>query len=168
MSPEARFLINTAVMLVGGIGIPVAVCAFAWLKGRLPERLGASLYCFSALVSLAAVFLTGQKVPVGPELAFDTLVALGFLYLALRYNNMWLGSAMILKGLQLSLHATHLTEGADPILGGVNLYAAGLNLVGLAIAVTITGGVVSSARQRRRAASPPAPPPSSAHNGFAH
>lgn len=154
MHSEARLYINTAViaLLVGAL---LFVCIFAWLKGRRAEQLGATIYFVSALVTYAFDFMTGGPPPIVVELAFDTLVAIGFLMLAISYNNLWLGAAMIIKGMQLAVHATHLTDIDDPYLAGFNLYAASLNLISLLILLTILGGTLASIRSRRSAISRP-------------
>jgi hypothetical protein len=153
MTSEARFVINIAVAIIG-VGLFVSSCLLAWIKGGKAERWGASLYVFSALGTLGFEMVTGQATPVLEELLLDTAVAVGFLVLAIRYNNLWLGAAMMVKGLQLAVHATHLTDGEDPMFLGFNLYAASLNLISLVICLILGGGTLASMRQRakRRAA----------------
>ncbi len=149
MTSEARFLIN-AVVVPLGILLPVATTLFAWFKGGPAERYGASVFCTSVLGTVSFELLTGQSTPVMEELFLDTGVAIGFLALSILFNNMWLGGAMIIKGLQLAVHATHLTDGEDPTFLGFNLYAASLNLISLLICLILIGGTVSSIRRRAR------------------
>jgi len=153
MHSEARFFVNTLFLALGG-GVLIFVCVFTWIKGRRPERIGVALYGVSVLVTFAYELVTGRPPPITIELAFDTLVALGFLLLAIGFNNLWLGAAMIIKGAQLAVHATHLTDVDDPYFAGFNLYAASLNLISLLIALTIFGGALASMRSRRAAARP--------------
>ena len=148
MTSEARFIADLVLYLVFG-GAFFGVCLFAWLKGRTPERYGAALYFLSVSATLAFQLLTGQATPVVPELFFDAIVASGFLYLAVRYNSPWLGFAMIVKGLQLALHAIHLTDISDPVAGGLNLYAASLELISFVILGAIFCGTLASLRERR-------------------
>ncbi len=149
MTSEARLLINAVVVPLCTL-LPLAVCIFAWIKGGVAERLGSSLFSASVLGTTLAEVLTGQATPVMQELFLDTGVAVGLLVLAIRYNNLWLGAAMIVKGLQLAVHATHLTDGEDPYFLGFNLYAVSLNLISLLICLIMFGGAVATIRQRVR------------------
>jgi hypothetical protein len=144
-----------AVMAIG-LALPAVACALAWWKGGPAERYGTSFYAVSVLGTVCLETLTGQATPVGEELFLDTAVAIGFLALAIRYNSLWLGAAMMVKGLQLAVHATHLTDGEDPTFLGFNLYAVSLNLISLIICLILIGGVVASIvqRRKRRAAAP--------------
>jgi len=143
MHSEARLFLNTAVTAIF-VGTLLFVCILTWFRGRSAERIGAALFCVSVFVTYAFEIVTGAPPPIVIELAFDTLVALGFLLLAIRYNNLWLGAAMIIKGLQLAVHATHLTDVTDPYFAGFNLYAASLNLISLLILLTILGGALAN------------------------
>jgi hypothetical protein len=149
MTSEARAFLNAFTMALGGL-LPVAACVFAAFKGGRPERYGSFLYAAAVLATMALELITGQATPVTEELFFDTALASGFLWLAIRFNNLWLGAAMMIMGLQLAVHATHLTDGEDPILGGVNLYAALLNLFALLMFGILISGTVASIRQRAR------------------
>jgi hypothetical protein len=148
MHSEARLFVN-AVVIALGVGVLVSVCVLSWIKGRRAERFGAALYGGSVIVTFLFEIATGGPPPIAVELGFDTLVAIGFLMLAIGYNNLWLGAAMIIKGVQLAVHATHLTDVNDPYFAGFNLYAASLNLISLLILLTILGGTVASIRSRR-------------------
>ncbi|HEY5410626.1 MAG TPA: hypothetical protein VIJ94_07855 [Caulobacteraceae bacterium] len=156
MSSEARFLINAIVVTIGDL-LPLVTCLFAWFKGDRAERLGAALYGLAVLGTLGVEIITRQATPVTAELFFDTAVAVGFLVLAIRYNNLWLGAAMMVKGLQLAVHATRLTDGEDAMAGGVNLYAASLNLISLIICLILAGGTFATMRQRARQSRQPPP-----------
>ncbi len=129
----------------------LGACIFAWVKGRAAERYGAALYFFSCVVALVMEFMVGSALPI-TELLFDGVVAAGFLILAIRYNSLWLGAAMMIKGVQLAMHATHLTDADDPHFAGMNLYAVSLDLINLMISFTIIGGTLASTRARRKAA----------------
>lgn len=149
MTSEARFIVNAIVVPVGVL-LPIVSAAFAWFKGGPAERYGAALFCISATGTFAFEILTGISTPVIFELFLDTAVAVGFLGLAIRYNNLWLGAAMMVKGVQLGIHATHLTDGEDPMFLGFNMYAAGLNLISLLICIILISGTAVSARQRAK------------------
>ncbi len=148
MTSEARAIFNVfqfALLL----SVLITILVMAWLKGRRAERYGSTLYAASFFGTMALEICTGQNLPVVPELFLDTVVALGFLGLAIYCNNLWLGGAMMIKGVQLGLHASHLTEGADPKFLGLNMYATGLNLISLLIMLTILGGTLASMKARR-------------------
>ena len=148
-------------MIVVSLGaiLPAATCLFAWLKGGGAERNGAILYAISVFGTIGFQAISGQSTPVTAELFLDTSVAVCFLVLAICYNNLWLGAAMMVKGLQLGIHATRLTDGEDPIVGGVDLYAAGLNLIALVICMILAGGTIATMRQRARLRRQPPPAP---------
>ena len=148
MTSGTRLLANilTLVLIYGGI---ISVTVFAWFKGRPAERYGAALFAASSFSILAPEMWTGQAVPIIPEVLLDTAVAIAFLVLAIRYNNLWLGAAMIVKGIQLAINGSHLTESEDPYLGAINLYAASLNLITLVILIIFLSATIASVRQRR-------------------
>lgn len=153
MHSEARLFLNIAVTAIF-VGTLLLVCVLTWLKGRSAERIGTALFCVSVFVTYAFEIVTGAPPPIVIELAFDTLVALGFLLLAIGYNNLWLGAAMIIKGMQLAVHATHLTDVNDPYFAGFNLYAASLNLISLLILLTILGGTLATIFGKQAATRP--------------
>ena len=143
MNSEARLILNIGfVVLVDGTLL--AACALAWWKGGPSERIAAGLYLLSAIGSAALGVLLSANAIVVPEMFLDVLVAVGFLVLAVRYNNLWLGSAMMLKGLQLGLHATHLTEMSDMHIGHghYNVYVLSLDAVSVLISLTLLSGVI--------------------------
>jgi hypothetical protein len=148
---------------IGFIGLAVlgATAAFAWTQGRGAERGGILVYAAAWIGVLAYELVTGDSFPIVPILILDAVVALAFLLLALRYNSLWLGAAMIFQGLGLGLHATHLTELDAPRLFGFNAYALGINLVSLLILLVLIGGTTASMldRRKRRRSEPLAPAP---------
>ncbi len=154
MSSEARFFANVLTLILTD-GALVGACIFAWLKGRSAERYGASIYCLAAVASSAFELWSRQNVPVLPTLIFDMVVAIAFLVLAVRYNSLWLGAAMIIKGVQLALHAVHFTDQAEQYVAGGSLYALSLDAVSIAISATLIGGTFASIRARRLSAPSP-------------
>jgi hypothetical protein len=132
-----------------GLALLAAVCAFAWFQGTTADRLGCGIYCMAWIIALAFEFVAGDEFPLAAVLTMDALAATGFLILAIRYNNLWLGAAMMLQGVQLGLHAISYTS-TDLRLFGYNLFALMLNLISLLILITIAGGVGASAVKRRR------------------
>jgi len=150
-------------------GALLAMTVFVWRKGGPPERYGALAYLLSAVASEAIELLAGWPVLQGAELFFDALVAVAFLLLAIRYNNLWLGAAMMVKGAQLAIHEAHLTDRQDAVVGGVNVYAWGLLVISFVIPLTILGGTISAINRRKRLAKAHGPSgPMSRSPGFAH
>ena len=150
MTSEARLVVNWVVIGTGEFLIVVS-CLFSWIKGSAAERLGAAVFGLAALGTLLAEMITHQATPVVGELLLDTTEAIAFLALAIRYNNLWVGGAMMLKGIQLAIHATHLTDGEDPMLLGFNLYAASLNLLSDLMALSLIAATFAAMRRRREA-----------------
>jgi hypothetical protein len=156
MTPEAHFLVNAAqfAMLLAAL---IGVTIFAWMKGEAAEKFGAAIYACSSFASFGLGAVLKQALMPTPEFFLDALVAFGFLVLAIRYNSMWLGAAMLLKGLQLALHAIHLTDTDDPHVAGLNVYGLGLNFLSLMMMACIFGGTLASMQIRRRSRTAPAP-----------
>lgn len=127
----------------------VGSCVYAIVKGRPAERLGGLLYLISFLFDTVIALVNGKFVGMVPVLMFDAAVAVGFLVLAIRYNNLWLGAVMMLKGVQLAFHATHLTDETDMHIGALNIYVLGVNATCIMIALTLIMATRSSVRARR-------------------
>ena len=141
-------------MLITLIGLTLlaAVFGLAMWKGDAAARLGVITYTVAWLVAIAAELYT-QSVPFLLILSLDTLVATAFLILAIRYNSLWLGAAMMLQGMQLGMHAMYFTNAPEATFYGYDIFALVLNLISLLILVTIAGAVGGTlfrrARQRR-------------------
>ena len=150
MTSEARLLANILVIGLGEGGALVA-CVFACIKGRPAERYGGALYLASVLGTLAFYLITRQGLSSFVQLGLDALVAVGFLWLAIRYNSLWLGAAMMIKGVQLALYGLHLTDMIDPKFGGANLYLLAMDVIAIMISLTLFLGTLSGLRERRRA-----------------
>jgi hypothetical protein len=99
--------------VVIGICILVGTFAFALWKGDVAERAGGSMNLAAGVFAFAVhPFLAPDVQPVA-LLVVDAALAMGFLYLAIRYTSMWLGVAMLLQAVQFSLHAYYMvTEAA--------------------------------------------------------
>lgn len=165
MTPEARFFWMNMAVLVFGLAAVLGVCGVAILKGGRPERYGSIAYVAAWLTVVIFEVVVGQSFPVVPILLLDTLVALAFLVLALLYNNLWLGTAMILQGISLGAHASNLTSAAAaPTVFGMNLYAILLNATSFGILITLgcATGFTLSQRTRARRSRLSAEPPSAA------
>src|ERR1044072_2581952 len=102
------------ITVVGLALFVIAVCSFVLAKGGPGERYGAALYALFLLGGAAYEFLSGQAAPALVMLGVDFAIAVGFLVLAVRYNNLWMGAAMILQGIAFGLHVSRLTEAHEP------------------------------------------------------
>jgi hypothetical protein len=129
--------------------IAAGCCGFAIIKGAPAERYGAAIYGLAWIGVSVFEFLTGDSAPPVPILAFDFAVAVGFLILAVRFNSLWLGGAMILQGIEFGLHVTRLTAVDDPRVFGLHAYALGINVVSVLILFTMVGATLTTLRRRR-------------------
>jgi hypothetical protein len=124
-------------------------CGLALLKGGPAERAGAALISITWVAVLAASAATQSYVPAIAFLASDAVLAVGLLILAIRYSSWWLGAAMLLQGVGLSLHAAHFAAVRDEeSISVLNLYILGKNLASMAVLLAILAGTLASWRQR--------------------
>lgn len=127
-----------ALALVLGMGV------FAAWKGGAAERIGAALVLANTiLVPLAAAAVPRTVYPL-VSLAFDALTAIGLLLVALRYASYWLGGAMLLYGLQFSLHSFYVVTKRPNDL----LHAWVNNVNFLAVCLCLAIGTAVAWRQR--------------------
>lgn len=126
-------------------------CGLALLKGASPERIAALLIAADWLaISLSQTFLSESSASTSisaPAIVTDLSMSLGLLWLALRYNSLWLGAAMIVQGGQLALYASFLGGGGR----SGNLYAAGFNLASVLLLLSLLCGTLVSWSRRVRA-----------------
>jgi hypothetical protein len=127
----------------------IVCCGLALLKGGPAERAGAALIGVTWVAVLGASAAAQSYVPAIVFLASDAILALGLLILAIRYSSWWLGAAMLLQGLVLSLHAAHFAPvHAEESIQVLNLYILGKNLASMAVLLTVLAGTLVSWRQR--------------------
>lgn len=134
------------------------VCGFAWLRGAEAERWGA--------VSLAASWIgsdvlrywivhqsgvDGVQLRVIFSLSGDMLLAIAFLYIAVRFSSLWLGAVLLVQGAQMTLHSVFLSE--EP--GSLYFYVVTSNLFSAGLLLMLLGGTGASwwgrSRKARRA-----------------
>lgn len=89
-------------------GVTIAIVALAWWRGGAAERLAASLLITATILAKLISMLLPEAAQALSFLALDGALALGFLILSLRFVKSWLGIAMVLQGVQFSLHAYFL------------------------------------------------------------
>lgn len=141
MSPSLAPVIIGWVVLLGA-------ASFAWSKGGPAERLGVSLKIVTSAVALTVHHTLKLESISVALLVADGLLAVGFLLLAVRYVSLWLGAAMILQGVQFSLHAYYLVAERSfdrlySIINNVNTYG---------VILCILVGTLMSWRRRARLA----------------
>lgn len=155
MHSDDFFWIN-AVGMTGETLAACAVCLVGWLKGGSAARAASLAFGIGwigwSVVSLAAPNLNDQ---LFPALLWDIWVALAFLYLAIRYNSLWIGAAMIAQGFQLGFRALDviLPEARHSIVHlslVVAINALNLAMMAMLIGATLTErGRLSRARRTR-------------------
>jgi predicted ABC-type exoprotein transport system permease subunit len=102
--------------LIGQLAFAVmlVVCGFALRFGSSAERYGAVAVCASWLGGMAVTLVFGRTMsPLALEytfLAFDCLLAVGLLLLALKFTKVWLGVAMLLQSAELALHGAEMAD----------------------------------------------------------
>lgn len=129
------------------LAFSLASCVFALIKGGTQERIGAGIILLN-LVATAAneSLLHDQRI----LLAIDAVTAIALLPLTLRYASVWLGSVMLLYGVQFALHAFYFVLERPKDL----LHVAINNTNFFAISVCLAVGTLTSWMRRRKAARP--------------
>lgn len=120
-------------------------CFFAWRCGGRPERSGAALVLAITLGFALAGSITDKSVTRAVYLLLDGVLALGLLMLAVRHATRWLGVAVLLQGVQFSLHAYYLVAARKYD----NLYALVNNLVSLGVLLCLLAGSILARRWRK-------------------
>jgi len=144
---------QTVLYVGGGILLALGVCSFCWMRGGPAERGGVLMILAGWLGVTAVQLLTGQGLPQIAMLLADFLLGLGFLALALKYNNLWVGAAMLLQGVELALNLYSSQEtNADR-----DLRALLVNVISILVLGAIFLGAMASARRRRRYPKAPLP-----------
>src|SRR5437868_3937880 len=82
----------------------------------------------------------------------DVALAVGFLYIAIRYSSLWLGAMMILEAIEFALHATQLADPSTPRWHGWIIYLLFNNLLNYLLLLTLFGGAWAAIGKRSRLA----------------
>lgn len=128
----------------------VLFCGFAIWKGSEAVRAGAVLILVTWFVTLFASAVTRSYVPAIAFLASDGIMAIGLLFLAVRYSNWWMGAAMLLQSLALALHAGYFAaERAELSRHVLRNYILGKNLASAGLLLIILAATFASLRRRR-------------------
>jgi hypothetical protein len=134
-----------------GLATLLATGAFAWWKGGAPERLGTLVFGLGTIGADIWRAANGDDAAVMPLVAVDLMMALGFLYIAVRYSSLWLGAAMMLLAASFALHAVGLSDPARPRWHGMIIYLLANNVLSYLTLLALAGGTVATIINRRRA-----------------
>ena len=127
------------------------VIVLAIWKGGRAERQGAILYLVLWLAASMVPSRAGSISFVNIFLAADGLAAFGFLWLAIRFSNLWLAGAMIAQGIAFGAHAFRLEEDlGTPRWMGVNVYLLVMNLMSGLVLTLILCGTISTWKKTAR------------------
>ncbi len=125
-------------------------CGLAVWQGDAPERAGGWLVLATWLATAAAAF-SAKNLPAAAFLISDAVLAAGLLVLAIRYSSGWMGAAMLLQAVSLSLHAAYFTADQSEIsLKTLKLYVFGKNLASGAMLLVLLAATTTSMFLRRR------------------
>lgn len=83
----------------------LSVVLFAWWRGGAPERIAAFALLGTAVLVEVIHGVAPKPAQAALLLLMDGVLALTFLLSAMRYVRPWLGVAVVLEGVQFSLHA---------------------------------------------------------------
>src|SRR5688572_16292250 len=90
---------------LGGWILLIITSVLALKMGGPAERIGMLLMIAVAVIGGVIEATLSGSVRGVAHLVNDAVLAIGFLAVALRYGNLWLGGAMLLQAVQFSLHA---------------------------------------------------------------
>jgi hypothetical protein len=144
-----------------GIVALVLCCGLAIWKGAPAERAGAALVLVTWAATLIVSVSPGrQNIPAVAYLASDAVLAAGLLILAVRYSNWWIGAAMLLQAVGLSLHAAYFAADKSEISWAAKkLYIQGMDVAsGLMLLVILVATVTTMLKRDRVRASAKADP----------
>ena len=122
------------------VGVPLT----ALVAGKTPERAAALIFGINtAATAIFSHFFWGLRDNGNLLLAFDGLMALSFLVLAIRYNYLWIALLMGAMSGYFAVHAYYLMT-QRPL---DETFALMNNLATLVALLSITIGVVTSRRR---------------------
>ncbi len=131
-----------------GWAMLVIVLVLACWKGSRAERLGVAIFLAGAIYAMVVYSFVPRSLVPTLLLLGEGAMGVGFLFLALRYMNAWLGVAMLLQAIQFSLHAYYLVGDLprDRTFAMVN------NLDSIGVLLCILVGTLLTWRKRAQAA----------------
>lgn len=131
-----------------GWAVLIIVLVLACWKGSRAERLGVAIFLTGAVYAMLVYQFVPRSFVPTLLLLGEGAMGVGFLFLAMRYMNAWLGVAMLLQAIQFSLHAYYLVGRLprDRTFAMVN------NLDSIGVLLCILVGTLLTWRKRVQAA----------------
>jgi hypothetical protein len=126
-------------------------CGLAIWKGGAAERTGALLILATWVVTTVITVASKSNLSPTVFLISDAFLAAGLLILAVRFSNWWMGAAMLLQAIGLSLHAAYFA--ADQSEMGMKLlraYVLGKNLASLGMLLVLLAATIMTMVKRSR------------------
>jgi len=147
------------------VGIPVLLCiaTLAIIKGGPAARQATLIFLGVTLAVTAANMFAAKQAPtIG--LVGDALLALAFLWLAMRHRSLWLAGAMIAQGTAFAFHAFLLEQENSKVDDRTYfIFAVGMNLMTwLVMLLILTGTIIAWRKRRHRIAAAKSATPSAA------
>jgi hypothetical protein len=139
MNPSIAAWIGWAVLII--------VLVLACWKGGRAERFGVAIFLAGAIYAMLVYRFVPRGLAPTLLLLGEGAMGAGFLFLALRHMNAWLGVAMLLQAIQFSLHAYYLVGG----LPHDNTFAMINNLDSIGVLLCILVGTLLAWRARQAA-----------------
>ncbi|MFO0437599.1 MAG: hypothetical protein ACK5YD_03645 [Phenylobacterium sp.] len=136
--PFLEIVFPALVFIFSAIILPWAI-----LKGGEAERISALIFLASVFASWPAYYFHSLPYTAIILLSIDGLAALGFLFVALTYQHLWIALIMFCIAAYFSLHAYYLAA-ARPLDQD---FANFTNLATLLILLALAQGVWSSRRR---------------------
>lgn len=139
------------------VALMLACCAYAFVHGGAPERVGAAIFLVGSVVTYVVLQISPiefQGVEVG-VFVVDVVAFFAFVFLALRANRFWPIWVSALLGLGVLGHVARWA-GPEVIPWA---YAAVLSIWSYPMMAIIAVGTFNHRRRQTRSASAPTPPP---------
>jgi hypothetical protein len=131
--------------------ILLGIAGLALWKGGRPERYGTIIYgvSWAATLLLSLAMNRHSSLYLYAIFIADFVVAIGFLFVALRFSNTWLALAMIAQGFSSAAHAYRLDDDQVPlIVQGIPVWQAVINIMSLVVIFAILMGTLTTWRRR--------------------
>ncbi len=141
-------------LAIGGGTLAMALtCLFCWFRGAKADRMGAAVFAACWLgdltVQYSYLWVTGDlRPPMLSDVIWDTVPGAAFLWLAIRHDNLWLGSVALFQGVQFAIDAADHAIGEPVGTALPVVLIMSMNLLNLAMMAAMIGSVLS--RRGRR------------------
>ncbi len=155
----ARLHLTAANQLEIAVGLlaMALTCRFCWVRGEQPDRIGAVVFavCWIGGLTVEMIYIWfsgGERPPLLSDVVWDGGLALAFLSLALRSNNLWFGAVALVQGVQLALVAADQAMHEPVATPLAAILIRTINLLNFAMMAAMIGSAVQAMRRRRRTA----------------